>query len=100
MQTNVVNIKKDKCDVYIGRPSDFGNPFSIGWLHGNRKQVIEQFKEYFYEKISKDEHFKNLILNLKGKTLGCYCSPLSCHGDIIIEWINNHEQNLQDLSSK
>ncbi len=99
MQTNVVNIKRDKCDIYIGRPSDFGNPFSIG-LHGNRQQVIEQFKEYFYEKISNNERFKNLILNLKGKTLGCYCSPLPCHGDIIIEWINNHGQNLQDLSPK
>lgn len=31
----VVHFKKEACDVYIGRPSIYGNPFEIG-VDGNR----------------------------------------------------------------
>ena len=44
-QTQVVNLKKDKYDVYIGRPSFWGNPFSIG-KDGNRDEVIEKYENY------------------------------------------------------
>ena len=25
---------------------------------------------------------------LKGKTLGCFCKPKSCHGDVLVELAN------------
>lgn len=37
----VVHCKKDKYDVYIGRPSKFGNPFSIG-KDGDRIEVCQK----------------------------------------------------------
>lgn len=76
----VVNIRFDKYDVYIGRPSKWGNPFVIG-KDGTRKEVLEKYRQYI---LSKPELLKDLH-ELKGKTLGCYCKPLPCHGDILEE---------------
>jgi hypothetical protein len=95
MKTTVVNIKKQKCEVYIGRPSIFGNPYSIG-QHGTRAEVIEKFKRYFYDRLKTDEEFYNAILKLKGKKLGCFCVKFpidyiredkECHGEIILEYL-------------
>lgn len=77
--TKVVNIMTDRFDVYIGRPTKWGNPFRVG-KDGNRKEVIEKF--YWYLKDS--EYLLNRIPLLVGKSLGCYCKPKPCHGDAII----------------
>lgn len=87
----VVNIKKTQnYDVKIGRPSIFGNPFVIG-EDGDRDEVVNKYKTYFDNRIKKDPIFKAKVDELKGKTLGCYCKPLKCHGDIIIDYLNNSE---------
>jgi hypothetical protein len=89
--TTVVNIRKKKgkkssfYDVYCGRGSLFGNPFKIG-RDGDRKQVIQKFREYFYKRLT-DVRFRDSVLSLKGKILGCYCKPLECHLDIIVEYL-------------
>jgi hypothetical protein len=81
----VVNIKNDKkFDVYIGRPSVFGNPFVIG-THGNREEVIAKFEEYL---LKNEELMKIVKSQLKGKRLGCYCYPSPCHGDILLKYAN------------
>ena len=93
MSTTVVNLFKNKYDVYIGRAGKgqdgyFGNPFPLkpGEPRGAN---IERYKEYFDNKIVNDPIFKARILELKGKTLGCFCKPNSCHGDVIVEYLNN-----------
>ena len=87
MQTKIINIHhKENYDVYIGRGSLFGNPFKIG-KDGDRDSVVELYRQYFYGKISRDAEFKRNVLALKGKTLGCYCKPQRCHGDIIAEYL-------------
>lgn len=83
--TKVVHCKKEKYDVYIGRPSIFGNPFTIG-KDGTREEVILKYKTYFYKKLM-DMKFWNAIQELKGKILGCWCSPNACHGDTIKEYL-------------
>ena len=89
MKTKVVHCKKEKYDVYIGRPSIFGNPFEIG-KDGTRKEVIKLYKKHFYYLLEKDERFKWEVLGLKGKTLGCWCKPQDCHGDVIVEYLNDN----------
>jgi len=86
MVTRVVNKRKEPYDVYIGRPSIFGNPFKIG-KHGTREEVIALFKKCFYHELEINPEFKEQVLKLKGKTLGCYCKPLPCHGDVIVEYL-------------
>lgn len=76
----VVNIRTDKYDVFIGRPSKWGNPFIIG-KDGTRQEVLEKYRQYI---LNKPELLKDLH-ELKGKTLGCYCKPFPCHGDILEE---------------
>lgn len=81
--TKVVHCKRDSYDVYIGRPSKWGNPFKIG-PDGTRKIVIEKYRKYILsnEKLMKDIH------ELKGKTLACWCHPKLCHGDVLAELAN------------
>lgn len=70
--------------VYIGRPSKWGNPFIIG-RHGNRKEVISKYKSMIY---SKPRFLIKIQKELKGKNLTCWCAPLPCHGDILLEIAN------------
>ena len=82
MLTKVVNIRRQKYDVYIGRGSKWGNPFVIG-QDGNRDEVIAKYEEYIK---AKPELLKCLG-ELKGRTLGCYCKPLPCHGDVLVKLV-------------
>lgn len=79
----VVHCKKDKYDVYIGRPSIWGNPYTIG-VNGNREEVIKKYHDYLLA----SPGLVSQLPSLKGKVLGCWCSPLPCHGDILMELAN------------
>lgn len=77
--TTVVNVRHAKCDVYVGRGSKWGNPFSHIGSEMTRKDAIESYENWLKEQ-------PELMLELpelKGKVLGCYCKPLSCHGDVL-----------------
>jgi len=80
-ETTVVNVRTSKYDVYIGRPSKWGNPFRIG-PDGTRDQVIAKYKRYASRFTEAD------LKELKGKRLGCFCHPLPCHGDVLAELAN------------
>ena len=75
----VVHCKKAPYDVYIGRPSKWGNPFVIG-THGDRDEVCERFKNEILPKLN--------VSSLRGKHLVCFCKPQRCHGDDILEKAN------------
>ena len=76
--TTVVDGREEKYDVYIGRPSKWGNPFVIG-RDGTREEVIQKHKEW----IMKQPDLLAALPELKGKRLGCFCKPLACHGDTL-----------------
>ena len=82
----VVHCKKESYDVYIGRPSKWGNPFSIG-LDGNRNEVISKYTKW----IQDNKELLSDLHELKGKTLGCWCKPNDCHGDILVKLVKLHE---------
>jgi Domain of unknown function (DUF4326) len=84
MNKYVVHCKKDKYDVYIGRPSKWGNPFIIG-INGTRETVIAKYKKWL---LNKPDLIKEAQEELKGKILGCWCAPNACHGDILSEIVN------------
>ncbi len=87
--------KQDKFDVYIGRGSEFGNPFEMSEKM-KRMQVIAAYTHY----ILKDKQLLKKMLSLKGKTLGCYCAPQLCHGDMIVWMIENvYNEILQEINS-
>ena len=67
--------------VYVGRPSPFGNPFSIG-KDGSREEVIEKYRQWLQDQ---PRLIKIMKRELKGKDLVCFCAPKPCHGDVIKE---------------
>ena len=90
MTPRVVHCKREEFDVYIGRGSRWGNPYShkVGTLAehvvGSRAEAIQKFEEYLLS----NELLMASLPELKGKILGCFCKPLSCHGDILIRYAN------------
>jgi len=87
LKTKVVHCKKDRYDVYIGRPSKWGNPYShlentlADFQVNTREEAIEKYREW----IRDQSHLLNSLFELKDKVLGCWCSPKPCHGDVLIE---------------
>ncbi len=74
--------------VPIDRRSIFGNEYYIG-KDGTREEVIEKYKIDFYKRLKNEDGFKEKVLELTGKTLICWCTPLPCHGDVIIEYLKS-----------
>ena len=96
-KTTVINIRKQKSDVYIGRRNcaqHFGNPFSVkessvsdirvgsltealncfhSWLTGTGHHDVEPERRAWI--------ISNLEM-LRGRTIGCFCKPKACHGDV------------------
>ncbi|MFS8304204.1 DUF4326 domain-containing protein [Bacillus altitudinis] len=64
-------------DVYIGRGSQWGNPFShlsnteADFKVDTREEAIEMYRRWL---ITQPRLVKSLR-DLKGKTLGCFCKP-------------------------
>jgi hypothetical protein len=89
METKRVSIKSGKpYDVYIGRPSVFGNPWSskpskyTDNIVSSKKEAIEKYRQYLLN----SPKLLEKIEELRGKTIACWCDEKSkCHGDVIIE---------------
>jgi hypothetical protein len=79
----VVHCKRAEYDVYIGRPSKWGNPFEIG-RDGTREEVIAKFAEQLGPNGRACARRE-----LAGKVLGCWCAPKACHGDVLAEVANS-----------
>lgn len=86
----VVHCKKEPFDVYIGRPSIWGNPFShkddtkAQFKVATREEAVAKYREY----VLTNPRVMKALPMLKGKILGCWCSPQACHGDVLLELAN------------
>ncbi len=77
-------------NLYIGRNMNFyvkgagaskwQNPFAV------KKYGLEKCLE-LYEEYVRTSGLINDLDELKGKTLGCWCKPEKCHGDILCKLI-------------
>lgn len=100
-RTRVVNLNFDLYDVYIGRAGQghngyFGNPFrkhvtcsNCLQVHQTAGDTLPCFESYFLKRIQSDSKFRQSVLALRGKTLGCFCAPLPCHGTVIAKWVDS-----------
>ena len=102
MKVNVVNmyksIPKDKwyttykinntLNLYCGRPSVYGNPYTTG----THEDKVKQHKEY-WNSLTNDSKPKQALLftlnrlDIKELNLVCFCKPKTCHCDNIKDWI-------------
>ena len=94
----VINIKNYKKDdyIYVGRPSKWGNPYSskdskLAELVSDREESLSKYRKYIIENPSLvDELISEMNEKLITK-LGCWCKPMDCHADILVELINERK---------
>lgn len=91
----VSNKRTDKIPingVYVGRPTKWGNPFTIkdpllpyGLSRREKHQaVVDEYRRY----IMSNQGLLEALPELKGKNLVCWCAPLPCHADVLLELAN------------
>ena len=90
MKTVVVHCR-EPYDVYVGRPSKWGNPYShkegtlAKYKTRTRKEAIDKYEQYLLD----NEELMNDLHELQGKVIACWCKPLPCHGDILAKYANS-----------
>lgn len=85
--------------VYVGRGSEWGNPYIVG-VHGDARECIAQYaRDLFpYRHTGPTSTLMDLYISeahlhrlekLRGKNLACWC-PLDqpCHADLLLEEAN------------
>ena len=86
----VVHCKREPYDVYIGRPSKWGNPFThltVGlalYRVATREEAVARYEEWLREQ----PELMAALPELRGKVLGCWCAPKACHGDVLARLAN------------
>lgn len=100
MCKKVVNVTDTNEEfLYIGRPSKWGNPFThlenslAEFKVSNREEAIKKYEEWITKGDGK--HLLDDLHELKGLTLGCWCYPKSCHGDILIKLYDDKFNNTE-----
>lgn len=99
MSGRVVHCRREPFDVYIGRPSKWGNPFShirgketlAKHLVKDRDEAIARYRQWI---LTQPQLLKDLG-ELKGKVLGCWCSPQRCHGEILLRLADGEDPAYQ-----
>ncbi len=94
----VVHCMRSPYEVYIGRGKDpdtkergeWGNRYSHREsVFGNvvyvdtAEEAVLRFKADLWEQINEGRMSLERLASLAGKTLGCWCAPECCHGDVL-----------------
>jgi hypothetical protein len=80
-------------DVYIGRPSILGNPFTYKpskhatYLLPTRDACLREYRKWLYRRIEDGDRaiIDALLAIPDDANLVCWCAPLPCHGDVIVD---------------
>lgn len=78
--------------VYIGRPTQWGNPFRAGvGICETANEAVVAFESYVQ---TCQDYCQAVRRELRGKNLACWC-PLDqpCHGDVLLEIANEFKGN-------
>ncbi len=98
---NLEEWMKDKNNIYVGRQGRIfitNKDGSKRIFHYNRSKWANPYslKDYdidksllLYKNYLKEKNLINDILELKGKTLGCFCKTEKCHAQILKEFLRN-----------
>jgi hypothetical protein len=76
-------------------PSDsvWANPFKVAKDdEASRAECVQKYRAHLKKQMDIGKITPEMLLSLRGKTLGCWCKPLACHGDVIVEMIRAFEK--------
>lgn len=101
-RTRVGHWKFDECDVYIGRGSDWGNPYATAKVARRSKFnviVSEDPIADFENWIKGNVPLLARLPELQGKILGCFCVRLgtddrTCHGSVLARLADTDEDGI------
>lgn len=94
MPITVVNIKTGAdYDVFVGRPSKWGNPFPIKQGQ-TREQVIEKYRQHILGR----KDLLDALPELFNKRLGCFCAPAKCHADVLKELAEEYQKRIEEFA--
>lgn len=68
-------------------PLKWGNPFAVG-RDGTREQVIERYERWLADQPA----LLGALGELEGRTLGCWCAPKPCHGEVLARLASERAQ--------
>lgn len=100
IRTRVVNVRTDEFDVYIGRGvprakdprcrvrSVYANPSKIG-PGTTREDALIDYEDLWRGRLVGKQRrlWRERLLALDGKRLGCWCAPKPCHGGVLVKLI-------------
>jgi hypothetical protein len=95
MFTIAVNRYKESFDIDVGRGSRWGNPYSheaksrAQYIVSSREEAIELYSFWI---LGQPELIGDLD-KLKGKRLGCFCLPKSCHATVLADLADKFDTN-------
>ena len=99
MVTSVVNVRHSSYDIYIGRPSRWGNLFShqdgtlAQFKVSSREAAIRAYDAWIHTQ----SELLAALPELKGKVLGCWCKPHACHGDILARLADSADDKTESV---
>ena len=74
--------------VRIDRRSRWGNRWRLNpKSETSRRVAIGHYRRWL---TADTDYTRSLLEPLRGKRLACWCAPLPCHGDVILEWLDSH----------
>jgi hypothetical protein len=99
----VVHFRKSPYDVFIGRTRQgnrWSNPFTDKEVDtlamvrvGSRAEAIEAYREWLAGHRTvpglTPPTREEIVRELRGKVLGCWCAPRACHGDVLAAIAND-----------
>jgi hypothetical protein len=99
LSCRVVHCRKEPYDIYIGRPSKWGSPYThkqdgktiAKYVVRTREEAVKAYREWIT--VGDGKHLLNDLHELQGKVLGCWCKPLACHGDVLVELVSKLSEN-------
>lgn len=65
----------------------WGNPFPMSDGY-TRAESIAKYELYVTINLATGIWTEEDLLELDGMTLGCFCAPKACHGDVLVKVIN------------
>jgi hypothetical protein len=90
----VVNLSTGaKYDVYVGRGSIWGNPFThlpLGQTLATvqvatREEAIDRYEDWL---LNRQPFLMSRLHELRGKVLACHCAPALCHATVLARYAN------------
>ncbi len=88
--------------VYVGRPSEWGNPFShlsstiAKFRVSSRDEAILRYRRWLIDRMDVEPGLLTRIRSeLGGKDLVCWCAPHACHADVLMQIANSTNQPSQ-----